>query len=226
MPGTVARLAADLEWCDDAGVQLAVFPECYLQGYALDRPTLDEVALTLADREFQNLLARAASVRATFVLGFVERTEQLVFNAAAVIRRGAVLGVYRKIHLHRKEYAFEAGTDLPIFDAAGWRFGINICYDANFPDTSAKARHQGARLICYPLNNMLPPDVADRWRGKSVENLRQRAIKTGCWIVSSDVVGGHDSMICHGCTRIVAPSGDLMAQVDEGREGVALLDCG
>ena len=34
--GTVERLAADLKWCDDHDVCLAVFPECYLQGYASD----------------------------------------------------------------------------------------------------------------------------------------------------------------------------------------------
>ncbi len=38
--GTVERLAADLKWCDDHDVCLAVFPECYLQGYASDPQTI------------------------------------------------------------------------------------------------------------------------------------------------------------------------------------------
>lgn len=203
MPGAVARILADLEWCDGKSVGLALFPECYLQGYALDRPTLDGVALAFEDGAFQGLLHRVASISATFVLGLVERAGQSVFNSAVVIRHGAVLGVYRKVRLHRKEQAFDAGHDFPVFEAAGWRFGINICWDANFADAAATIADQGARLICCSLNNMLPPEAAERWRDKSVDVLRRRAVETGCWIVSSDVVGRHEAMLCHGCTCIV-----------------------
>jgi predicted amidohydrolase len=225
VPAIIARLLADLEWCDGERVDLAVFPECYLQGYVLDRPTLEGIALSLQSGEFASLLARFAPIRSTFALGLVERAERSVFNSVAVIRHGAIVGVYRKTYLHRKERAFDAGHDYPIFGAAGWPFGINICYDANFPDAAAKIGDQGARLICYSLNNMLPPDVAERWRDKSVESLRRRAIETGCWIASSDVVGRHKAMLCHGCTCIVTPAGDVVARVDEGSEGIALFDC-
>ncbi|HEV8392360.1 MAG TPA: carbon-nitrogen hydrolase family protein [Dongiaceae bacterium] len=227
IPRILERLRADLEWCDDEGVDLALFPECYLQGYVLDRPTLNGVALAIEhDVTFRGLLARLAPIRSTFVLGFVERRERFVFNTGAAIRHGAVLGAYRKAHLHRKEQAFDPGFDCPIFEAAGWKFGINICYDANFPSAAAKIASQGARLICYPINNMLPTEVADRWRSKSICNLRRRAAETGCWVVSSDVVGEHEAMVCHGCTCVVSPAGDVVARVDEGHEGVVLFDCG
>lgn len=131
---------------------------------------------------------------------------------------------YRKTRLHRKETAFDAGTELPLFEVDGWPFGINICYEANFPEVASSLARQGARLICYPLNNMLPPDVADRWRPRSIENLRQRAIETGCWIISADVVGNDGGMICHGCTRIVSPAGEDVRWVAEGNEGVAVFD--
>lgn len=209
--------------CDAGGVDLALFPECYLQGYVLDRASLD--AISLDDDSLQRALAPAAAINATFVLGLVERHKQSVFNTAAVIRHGAILGRYRKTKLHRKEHAFDAGWDYPVFDRADWKFGINICYDANFPEAAATLSCQGARLICYPLNNMLPPNVADRWRDRSVENLRRRAKETGCWVVSSDVVGEHEAMICHGCTCIVNPAGEVVARADEGSEDVALFDC-
>lgn len=221
--GVVERLFVDLTWCDREGVDLALFPECYLQGYFLDRVTLDLVALD--GDSLQCLLAPISALRTTFVLGLIERYKQAVFNTAVVICHGAIHGRYRKTKLHRKEHAFDAGSDYPDFGSTAWRFGVNLCYDANFPEGAAMLSRQGARLICYPLNNMLPPDVADRWRDRSVANLRRRAGETGCWIVSSDVVGTHQGLICHGCTCIVNPTGEVVARVDEGREGVALFDC-
>jgi predicted amidohydrolase len=223
--GTTDRLLADLEWCDGEDVDLALFPECYLQGYVLDRPTLSRRALALEqDEAMQSLLARLRSIRSTFILGLIERHGTLVFNTAAVIRRGCVLGAYRKTNLHPKEKAFDAGHDYPVFEVGGWPFGINICNDANFPEAAAMIARQRARLLCYPINNMLPPDVAARWRSRSVDNLQRRAAETGCWVVSSDVVGEHEAMCCHGCTCIVNPSGDLVARVAEDGEGVAMLD--
>lgn len=216
-------MQTDLSWCDSEGVALALFPECYLQGYLLDRPTLRAVALAL--EELPALLTALGAVRATFVLGLVEQRGQHVFNSAAVIRHGALLGAYRKTRLHRKERAFDAGRDYPIFEAGGWKLGINICYEANFPEPAAMIARQGARLLCCPINNMLPADIADRWRGKSLDNLRRRAVETGCWVIASDVVGKRGAMLCHGCTCIVSPAGDIVARVDEGNEGVALFDC-
>lgn len=225
IPRILERLRRDLEWCDGQSVDLALFPECYLQGYVLDRASLGAVAMAIEDDRFQSLLADLAPSRSTFVLGLVERHGESLLNSAAAICRGAVIGAYRKTHLHRKEQAFDAGHDYPIFQAANWKFGINICCDANFPEAAAAVERQGARLICYLINNMLPPDVADRWRHRSVDNLRRRAIETGCWVMSSDVVGTHDAMLSYGCTCIVNPVGDVVARVDEGNEGVALFDC-
>jgi len=224
IPVIVERLKADLEWCDRQDVKLALFPECYLQGYVLDREILSLRALALEESGFRSLLEGLASARATCVLGLVERRGAAVFNAAAVIRNGTVLGTYRKARLHRKETAFDPGEDRSLFEVDGWPFGISICYEANFPEIAASVARQGARLICYPLNNMLVPDVADQWRAKSVDNLRRRAIETGCWVVSSDVVGEHEGMLCHGCTCIVSPAGELVSRVDEGSAGVAMFD--
>ena len=223
--GTADRLVADLAWCDGEGVTLALFPECYLQGYVLDRPAIGRVALALEEDEvLEGLLARLKLVRATFILGLIERHGRFLFNTAAVIRGGHILGAYRKINLHPKEKSFDAGRECPVFEAGDWRFGVNICYDGFFPEAAAALSGKGTRLLCYPVNNMMPPDAAARWRPKTVDILRRRAAETGCWLASSDVVGEHDAMVCHGFTCIVNPAGDLVTRVVEGSEGVAMFD--
>jgi predicted amidohydrolase len=98
--GVGESLLRDLTWADARRVDLSLFPECYLQGYVLDRPTLSRTALALErDEQFRSLLTKLAPIRSTLILGLVERDGELVFNAAAVIRHGSVLGKYRKTHL-------------------------------------------------------------------------------------------------------------------------------
>lgn len=158
------------------------------------------------------------------MLGFIERRDDGFYNSAAVIRHGEVIGVYAKNHPNAP--AFRAGKDAPVFRKLDFSYGINICFDANFAPCAQRLADQGAQLICYPLNNMLRAATAERWREKSVQNLQARALATGCWVVSSDVVGSHGDKLSHGCTCIVNPAGLVVARVAEGAEGVVVHDIG
>jgi len=220
--GIGKTLLQDLEWADAKDVDLAVFPECYLQGYAIDRSTIERRALALDDMVLAGLLKRLGGIRATVILGMIERRGDAFYNSALTIKGGVLTGVYSKAHPN--EQGFEPGTQFPVFEAASWPFGVNICNDANFPETAGRIANNGARLICYPLNNMLKPETAARWRGKSVENLRAIATQTGCWVASADVVGDHAGLTSYGCTLIVRPDGEIAARATELCEGVAIFD--
>jgi predicted amidohydrolase len=71
---------------------------------------------------------------------------------------------------------------------------------------------------------MLRPQVAEKWRSKSVENLQARAKDTGCWVLSADVVGRTEEKVSYGCTCIVNPAGEIVSQVTENSEGIAVFD--
>ena len=218
----VQRLQRNLAWCDSQGVQLAIFPECFLQGYASDRATIAGRALALDGPQWAAVLAALSDCRCVFVLGLMERRDTCFYNTAVLVQAGRLLGRYAKTHPN--EAGFDAGDAYPVFEVAGWRVGINICHDANFPEAALRLGAQGAQLLCYPLNNMLAPATAARWREKSVDNLFQRARDTGCWVVSSDVVGASGDKLSHGCTSVVAPDGTLAARVAEDVVGAAVFD--
>jgi 5-aminopentanamidase len=219
---TVEQLLFDLKWCDDHKVQLALFPECYLQGYASDKQTIARRALSLDSESFKELLTSLTSFSSTIVLGVIEQRDMDFYNSGVVIKKGVLIGVYSKVHTN--EQGFKAGTEYPVFQVSGWNFGINICNDANFPDAALRISQQRARLLCFPLNNMLLPDAASKWRTRSIANLQQRAVETGCWVLSSDVVGEHGEKVSYGCTCIVQPDGQVVKRVAEGIEGSILFD--
>ena len=51
-----------------------------------------------------------------------------------------------------------------------------------------------------------------------------RARQTGCWVLSSDIVGRTDERVAHGCAAVVDATGRVLARVPEDRQGVVTHD--
>ncbi|MGJ3628555.1 carbon-nitrogen hydrolase family protein [Sphingomonas sp. MMS24-JH45] len=221
-----ARRAGDviedrLRWADREGVDLTVFPEAFLLGHSYDPETIRSRA-SKGTSAIAAVCERIAAVHSTLVVGAFDLVDGQVLNRAFVIEAGQVVGRYAKAHPNKSSVA--AGSDFPTFCRSGVRYGVNICNDANYPDAAQRIGDQGARLILYPLNNMLRPETADRWREKSLANLIDRARQTGCWVASSDVTGTSGNLMSWGCTAIVTPEGSVVGRVQELHEGVAVYD--
>jgi predicted amidohydrolase len=208
-----------LRWADEEGIDLVIFPEAFLLGHSYDpemirsRARVSSIALTA-------LCERVEAYRTTLVVGTFEIANEQVFNSAIIIEAGRVVGRYAKAHPN--EPGVTAGNAFPTFLRRGIRYGVNICNDANHPAAAQCIADQGAGLILYPLNNMLPSATADRWREKSMTNLIERARQTGCWLASADVAGSSGDLVSYGCTAIVSPEGTIVARAPEMREGAAV----
>ncbi len=210
-----------LRWADQEGVDLTIFPEAFLLGHSYDPETIQSRA-SRGTSAIAALCERVAAYRATLVVGAFDLTDGQVFNSAFVVEAGQVVGRYAKAHPN--EPGVTAGRDFPVFRRSAVSYGVNICNDANHPSAAQRIADQGARLIIYPLNNMLRSETADRWREKSLANLIDRARQTGCWVASSDVTGTSGNLMSWGCTAIVTPEGGMVARVPELNEGVAVYE--
>ncbi len=212
----------DVEWAASEGVGIALFPEAFLLGHSYDPAVLARRATRVSGYALDALCSRVARLVPTLVIGAFARDEDAIVNSAFVIEQGRVVGRYDKAHPN--EPGVTAGSSFPVFRRDALRYGIAICNDANHAEPAQRLADGGAALILYPLNNMLPPSTADRWRSRSIANLQARARQTGCWIASADVTGGQAGRVSHGCTAIVSPDGAIVARAEEGREAVAIFD--
>jgi predicted amidohydrolase len=70
----------------------------------------------------------------------------------------------------------------------------------------------------------LLPKNAAKWRLNSVSNRQARAVETGCWVMSSDVVGHYGNQMSYGCSCIVSPNGDVVTRAPEEEEAAVLFD--
>lgn len=166
--GNTARLVAALEAARAQGADLALTPECVLHGYGFpeDFRRTGEKLAEVAERidgprmTFLRDVCRRLSLPA--VIGFAETDgENRFFNSAAFIAAdGAILSVYRKVHLRpfedvRLDGAFTAGDAFSVvpFEIRGevFRIGTFICFDREVTESARCLRALGADLVLCPL---------------------------------------------------------------------------
>jgi predicted amidohydrolase len=210
------------------GASLLCFPEGFLQGYLVDEARARRNALNLASSAFETLLNRFPKTGPMIVMGLIEEEKGRLFNSAIVVDRGAVLGRYRKEHLLGGEKIFDAGSDNTVFERDGLTFGINICYDTNFPGAARKVADLGASLIVCPCNNMLARKNAEAFKDVHNAVRGERCRETGLWLLSADVTGEREGHIAWGPTAVLNPYGEVMTQLPLEEIGLLLFDipCG
>lgn len=175
------------------GADRVCFPECYLQGYDVRARHVAAAALDLESSQLAEVLGEIEAVEPVVVVGLVERDA----------------GV------------FAPGASSPVFEVAGVRVGINICYDPCFAESVAGVAARGAERQVCPCGNMLPRDVAEEWKPRHNEIRTRRAQDHGMWVVSSDITGERDGLVSYGPTAVVDAHGTIVDQVPLMRAGTA-----
>ncbi|HXQ39817.1 MAG TPA: carbon-nitrogen hydrolase family protein [Candidatus Udaeobacter sp.] len=191
-------------------VQMAVFSELAAFG---PLPQYAQALPGPAEASFQAMAAR----HGIWLLpgSLYEKKGGRIYNTAPVIDpRGAVVARYRKIFPFRPyEEATTPGADFVVFDVPEvGRFGVSICYDMWFPETTRTLAAMGAEVILHPtLTDTLDRDV-------ELAICRASAAQNQCfWI---DVNGLEAGGV--GRSLVVGPSGDVLHQAGSGEEVMPL----
>src|ERR1700744_1855239 len=82
--------------CHDDGVGLAVFPELTLSGYSLEDVLMQETLLAEVEVALAEVIAGSADLLPVLVVGAPLRHGHRIYNVAAVVHRGRLLGVAPK----------------------------------------------------------------------------------------------------------------------------------
>lgn len=217
----VAEFAARAE---AAGAALLCFPEGFLQGYLVEEAAARRQALDLNSGAFEAVLDQLPRTGPMLVIGMLELKDGRLFNTAIVVQHGRLVGRCRKAHLLGAERAFTAGTDNPSFEVDGLRFGINICYDTNFPEAARQVAAAGASLLVCVANNMLRRETAETFKHQHNAIRGERCRETGLWLMSSDVTGERDGRVAWGPTAVLDPHGRVVAQLPLDEPGLLIFD--
>jgi len=209
---------------EQSAADVVCFPECFVGGYYRDETEAEKVAINTDSAQFNDIKQSLAHLLPIIVFGLTERREANLYNAAIVLQRGKLIGRYAKQHLLNSEAFFEAGIEHPVFKVQGKIFGINICYDNQFPDSAAKMVQKGASAILCPSNNMLHYQRAQEYKHLHNKMRAKLAVEHKCMYISADVTGERDEQVSYGPTAAINPQGELVAQVPLGETGMICVD--
>jgi 5-aminopentanamidase len=193
-----------------AGAVVLVAPEAYLPGY-----NHNNIASQAQSRDgpwVARLSDLAAKANCGLVVGYAERDGDRVYNAAvAVGPDGQTLAHYRKIQLYgtREKAIYAPGDDYVIFDLAGIKATILICYDIEFAPHVAALSARGATLFLVPTANMLPFTHVVR------ATVPAMAANHGITIAYANYCGVEGDLAYVGGSLIAGPHGEVLAQTGE-----------
>jgi NAD+ synthase (glutamine-hydrolysing) len=224
LTGNAERVLAALDTAEDAGADIAVFPELAITGYPPEDLLLKPGFIAANTAAMEKVAT--ASRRCVAVVGFVEERLDL-YNAAAVCGGGEVKGVYHKQLLpnygvfDEQRYFARGGAATQLFGIGGVRVGVSICEDAWSPSGPiASQSAAGAELM---VNINASPYSMGR-SGERETMLATRAADSSCALVYLNCVGGQDELVFDGASVVFDSHGRLVAALPQYEECVAVFD--
>lgn len=206
----------------DAGAQLAIFPECALTGYCFE--SLEEASPFAERIDGSSSDAFAKACRDTgihAVIGFIEKDGANYYNAAVVVGPNGVIGGYRKVHLPFlgvDRFLTPGDRPFEILELPFGRIGVNICYDASFPEAARALKLLGAELIILPTNW---PTGA--WRTAEFI-INARACENHVNFAAVNRVGIERGWQFIGRSKVVDFNGDTIAEASREDEEMLIVE--
>jgi NAD+ synthase (glutamine-hydrolysing) len=224
LDGNVARILDALGVAEQAGADVAAFPELAITGY----PPEDLVLKPgfVADNRAALAKVAARTGRCAAIVGFVDAGRDL-HNAAAVCIGGDIAGVYRKRLLPNyavfdEQRYFTPGTGPPeLHVIGGVRVGVSICEDAWSPNGPISVQGLGGAELVVNIN--ASPYFANRLAARE-RMLATRAADASCALVYVNQVGGQDELVFDGASMVFDADGELLARAPQFVEAVTVVD--
>lgn len=227
------------------GADIVCFGEMSMVGYpiedlALRRDFLDQAHLALEDLGNRLHAAGVGSIpvivglpygpledhKSPFLASAAHAPNTIAHNSAAVIMDGRVLGMYHKHHLPNysvfDEYRnFRPGHQSVVIKVAHCDVALAICEDIwqdGEPLNTLSQAHPGLLLVLNGSPFELDKDEMRR------PLVRKRAQQLNASVAYVNLVGAQDELVFDGDSFVVNSSGKLLAQSQQFREELLVLD--
>lgn len=239
------------------GANVIAFHECSITGYTFARHLSKQQMLEISElipegESIERLISIARKHDIVVLAGLFEKDNaDNIYKAYVCVDRNGVIGKFRKLHPFINPHILP-GNEYVVFDIAGWKCGILICYDNNIIENVRATTLLGAQIIFMPHVTMCTPstrpgagfiDAAlwynrendptslrlefDGMKGRSwlMKWLPSRAYDNGIYAVFSNPIGMDDDQLKNGCSMIIDPFGDVIAECRSFDDDIAIAVC-
>lgn len=206
----------------------------------LGREQMLEIAEFIPGGKSVSILHKIASdYDITIFAGLFEKDKnEKLYNSYIGVNKDGLIAKHRKLHPFIQK-DLSPGENYTVFDLYGWKAGILICYDNNIPENVRATKLLGADIIFMPHVTMCTPSTRpgagfvdpglwenrkndptslrlefDGMKGRQylMKWLPSRAYDNAVYIVFSNPIGMDDDQLKNGCSMIIDPFGDILAE--------------
>jgi predicted amidohydrolase len=216
----------------------------------LSKEQMLDIAEVIPDGpSIRKLQSIAAKHNIAILAGLFEKdANDKLYKAYVCVDKTGLIAKYRKLHPFINPH-LTPGDEYVVFDLYGWKCGILICYDNNIIENVRATKLLGADIIFMPHVTMCTPSTRPGagfvdpalWHNRAADptSLRQefdglkgrawlmkwlpaRAYDNAVYAVFSNPIGMDDDQLKNGCSMILDPFGDIIAECRELGNDIAI----
>ena len=200
----------------------------------------------------KKLISIAAKNKIAILAGLFEKDKEgNLFKAYICVNGNGMIAKFRKLHPFINPH-LNPGSEYCVFELEGWKCGILICYDNNIVENVRATSLLGADIIFMPHVTMCTPSTRpgagfvdpslwenrfndptslrlefDGMKGRDwlMKWLPSRAYDNGVYVIFSNPIGMDDDQLKNGCSMIIDPFGDIIAECRTLGDDFVIANC-
>jgi N-carbamoylputrescine amidase len=239
----LAKAEAAIAEAAKRGAQVVCLPELFTGYYFCQKEdaALFDLAEPIPGPSEARLSAAAKAHKVTVVGSLFEKRMPGVYHNTATVHdgTGALLGIYRKMHipddpLFLEKFYFTPGDlGFKVFHTPAAKVGTLVCWDQWYPEAARLTALQGAEVIFYPTAiGWHPKEKAEFGEAQHAAwetSMRGHAIANGTYVCAVNRVG-HEQIVGDGLefwggSFVSDPFGRILAKGSTDKEEILVVEC-
>ncbi|MEA2509181.1 MAG: hypothetical protein QOG21_1263 [Actinomycetota bacterium] len=222
--GNAERLMSAVASAASQGAQVVATPELGVTGYPPEDLLMKRSFLDANLDAVQTIAHSSGDV--VSIIGFVDREDDRLFNAAAICQSGKLLAVYHKHLLPNygvfdEDRYFHPGREHVLIETDSGVIGVCVCEDAWSARGPVVVQGDAGAQVVVNIN------ASPFHKNKGVERARMlcdRARRARASIVYVNMVGGQDELVFDGGSLVISPEGEVLTRLPQFREQLTVVD--
>ena len=223
--GNLKRAIDILDQAEELNSDLVVFSELFLSGYPPEDLVLKKSFVEECRNALDTLINHSKTKKVGLIVGLPIYEKNNLFNAAAIVDEGKLIGFSKKINLPNYSVFDEKRVfhqnDIPkVFEFRGIKLGVPICEDIWQDNVCLELKNQGCELIVSP--NGSPFDKYKINQRKTI--IEDRVSEIGLPFVYINQVGGQDELVFDGSSLIMNGDKEIIYEAPPWQEHNAVIE--
>ena len=223
--GNLNKAIDVLEEAKKLDSDLVVFSELYLSGYPPEDLVLKTSFVSACNSALDLIIKCSEEKQLGLIIGLPIYEKNRLYNAAAIIDKGRLIGFSKKVNLPNysvfdEKRVFSKNDAPKIFDFRGVKLGVPICEDIWMDNVCRELKDQGCNLIISP--NGSPFDKYKINQRKII--IEDRVTDVQIPFIYVNQVGGQDELVFDGSSLVMNGNKEIVFEAPSWDENKSVVE--